>query len=71
MGLMNIDNQLRVGQTSVNVCVTVHSPRNSDCPIQFPFDLRFLLVNNTPGRVLLTQAFTVSFASFLPFYCFL
>ena len=50
VGFENTVYSLRSGQ-SVSVCVIVHtpiSPRN--CPIEFPFDMRFQLVGATSGK---------------------
>ena len=51
VGFQNTVYTLSSGQSSVSVCVTVHRPTGTDCPIQFPFDMRFQLVgDDTNGK---------------------
>ena len=34
----------------VEVCVFVHNPNNINCPISFPFNIKFFLSDNTSGN---------------------
>ena len=56
MGFQRTVYSLGSGQMSVEVCVTVHSPISPrNCPIQFPFDIRF---RNTSGKLCTNNQFT-------------
>ena len=53
IGLEQTSYQLRQGADEVTVCVYISEPTPSQtrCPITFPFDLLFRLVEPSPGTV--------------------